>query len=73
MFNDRAPHKPDLPPGPRLVWQRYRVTSMTLHRWQHDGRHNFPQPIYIGRMRFWRVADLEAWEAEQAHRAEKVA
>jgi predicted DNA-binding transcriptional regulator AlpA len=52
----------------RRVWERYGVTSMTLHRWLADERLDFPRPVYIGRMRFWRVADLEAWEAEQARR-----
>jgi hypothetical protein len=42
---------------------------MTLHRWCRDDRLGFPAPIRIGRMRFWRVADLEAWEAAQAERS----
>ena len=45
------------------VWSRYGVTSMSLHRWLRDDRINFPKPIYIGRFRFWRLADLVAWEA----------
>jgi predicted DNA-binding transcriptional regulator AlpA len=50
----------------RLVWERYRVTSMTVHRWLRDDRLSFPRPVYIGRYRYWRVSDLEAWEREQA-------
>lgn len=34
---------------------------------------NFPRPVLLGRMRFWRVADLEAWEAAQAERSAAVA
>jgi predicted DNA-binding transcriptional regulator AlpA len=52
---------------------RYGKTIRTLDRWLVDDRLNFPKPIYIGRMRFWRVADLEAWEAEQARPGEGVA
>ena len=28
----------------------------------------FPRPTFIGRLRFWRLSDLEAWEAAQADR-----
>lgn len=52
----------------RKVWERYGVTSMTLHRWQHDERLNFPAPHYIGRFRFWKIAELERWESEQPRR-----
>jgi hypothetical protein len=50
----------------RKVWERYDVTSMTLHRWLHDERMAFPEPIYLGRFRYWRLTDLEAWERQQA-------
>src|SRR5262245_605593 len=26
----------------------------------------FPTPTYFGRLRFWRLSDLEAWEQHQA-------
>lgn len=69
MATTEHPINPTFIPA-RRVWERYGVTSMTLHRWQRDDRLNFPAPTYIGRMRFWRVADLEAWEAAQAERSE---
>jgi predicted DNA-binding transcriptional regulator AlpA len=47
------------------VWSRYGVTSMTLHRWLANTEMAFPQPFYLGRFRFWRIAELEAWEAKQ--------
>lgn len=50
----------------RLVAARYAVTIRTLDRWTDDERLGFPAAVYLGRMRFWRIADLEAWEAEQA-------
>jgi predicted DNA-binding transcriptional regulator AlpA len=49
----------------REVWQRYGVTSMSLHRWVRDEKLRFPAPVYIGRFRYWRLADLEAWERER--------
>lgn len=39
-------------------------SDMFLWRRLHDGS-DFPQPIYIGRSRFWREADLLDWIAAQ--------
>ena len=50
----------------REVWRRYGVSSMSLHRWLGDARMQFPRPHYFGRLRFWRLADLEAWERQRA-------
>lgn len=50
----------------RSVWERYGVTSMTLHRWLRDDALKFPQPVYIGRFRYWKIADLETWERARA-------
>lgn len=50
----------------RKVWERYGVTSMTLHRWLKDPNNNFPKPTYLGRFRYWRLADLEAWERDRS-------
>ena len=49
-----------------LVWQRYSVSDMTLWRWLHDDKLDFPKPIYIGRNRYWRVGDLIEWERSLA-------
>ncbi len=49
----------------RRVWERYGVTSMTLQRWLTDPRLDFPKPVYIGRFRYWRLSELEAWERAQ--------
>lgn len=57
----------------RLVAARYASTLRTVDRWTEDRRKGFPQPVYLGRTRFWRVADLEAWEAAQAEQAEQSA
>lgn len=47
----------------RQVWERYGVTQMTLWRWLRDPDLNFPRPHYLGRYRYWKISDLEAWEA----------
>jgi predicted DNA-binding transcriptional regulator AlpA len=27
---------------------------------------DFPKPIYLGRLRYWRLADIEGWERARA-------
>ena len=49
-----------LPAG--RVRKRYGVSDMSLYRWLRDAELNFPKPIYIGRYRYWRLADLLAFE-----------
>jgi predicted DNA-binding transcriptional regulator AlpA len=46
----------------RHVWQRYSISDMTLWRWLRNPELGFPQPIKIGRHRYWRLADLVSWE-----------
>ena len=31
----------------------------------------FPRPVFFGRMRFWKLSDLEKWEKAQAARSGK--
>ena len=53
----------------KQVCARYgNVCEMTLHRWLKSPALAFPRPIRINRVRFWRLADLEAWETAQAER-----
>jgi predicted DNA-binding transcriptional regulator AlpA len=47
----------------RAVWERFGVTSMSLHRWVNNQALGFPAPIYIGRFRYWKLSDIQAWEA----------
>jgi predicted DNA-binding transcriptional regulator AlpA len=54
----------------RQVWQRYGVCSMTLGRWLADPRMAFPKPVYLGRLRYWKIGDLEAWERARAAQRE---
>lgn len=37
------------------------ICRMSLWRWLNDPALNFPRPIYIGRRRYWREADVLAW------------
>lgn len=39
------------------------VSDMMIWRWTYEGKADFPRPIYIGRRRFWREADIAAWWA----------
>jgi len=48
------------------VAARYGVCSKTLDRWTGNNKLNFPQPLWINRRRFWRLADLHAWERIRA-------
>lgn len=41
------------------------VSDMTLWRWVNDPSMRFPQPTYFGRLRFWRLDELEDWERQQ--------
>jgi predicted DNA-binding transcriptional regulator AlpA len=52
-------------PGPKVA-ARYDVSDMTLYRWLRDERMQFPQPHYFGRLRFWKLSALTAWERERA-------
>jgi predicted DNA-binding transcriptional regulator AlpA len=51
--------------GPQ-VQRRYQKSHVTIWRWTRDLAPAFPQPIQINGRNYWRLADLEAWEAAQA-------
>jgi hypothetical protein len=38
------------------------ISDMTLWRWLQDPKSGFPKPLYIGRFRYWRLAELQAFE-----------
>jgi hypothetical protein len=47
----------------RAVRRRYGGRSdVSLWRWARDPKLGFPQPIYIQKYRYWRLADLLEWE-----------
>lgn len=43
------------------------ISDMTLWRWMHDPKLDFPQPIIIRRRRFWRLAEIQAFERSRGH------
>ena len=45
------------------------VSDMTLWRWLADPELDFPKPVYIGKRRYWRCADLIAWIEARASEA----
>lgn len=53
--------------GPQ-VQARYQKSHVTIWRWVRDPELAFPQPIQINRLNYWRLSDLEAWEAAQAEK-----
>jgi hypothetical protein len=61
----RASADSDLIPS-RRVLQRYSICDKTLDRWTANPALNFPQPVLIFRRRYWRVAELAAWEKARA-------
>lgn len=47
------------------VRARYGVSDMSLWRWLHDAKLGFPKPSRINGRRYWKITDLEAWEASR--------
>lgn len=42
------------------------ISDMSLWRWLQDEDLGFPQPLYIARRRYWKIAEVEAFIARQA-------
>jgi predicted DNA-binding transcriptional regulator AlpA len=57
-------HDEDWLPDPK-VCERYKISSMTLWRWDHDPELNFPKAIRIRGRKFRRLGELRAWDAER--------
>ena len=53
-----------LPAG--QVRARYGVSDMSLWRWLRDPKLGFPAPIKIHNRRYWKLSDLQAWEATRS-------
>ncbi len=45
------------------------ISAMTRSRWLKDDRLQFPQPLRIRNLRYFRLADLVEWERTRAARA----
>ena len=65
-MNTETKEKAEFLTGPQ-VRERYQKSHVTIWRWVRDPGLNFPQPIQINRLNYWRLSDLEAWEAAQAN------
>jgi predicted DNA-binding transcriptional regulator AlpA len=50
----------------RAVLARYGVVDRTLDRWIANQKLNFPRPIVINKRRYFREADLIAFEVRRA-------
>jgi hypothetical protein len=50
----------------RKVLERYLICDRTLDRWTANPTLGFPQPVLINKRRYWRVAELAAWERSRA-------
>ena len=59
-----------------MTCRRYSISDMTLWRWQHDDKPNFPKPIVINRRRYWDEDELVFWERRRVglnHNSKSVA
>ena len=53
------------------VCERYCVNPMTLWRWDHDAKLNFPRPIRIRGRKYRDQRELDTFDAAQARDAMK--
>ena len=49
------------------------ISDMALWRWLNDEKLGFPKPFRINGRRFWKEADLSAWESGRASDGEAAA
>lgn len=47
----------------RSVADRYGVTEATVDRWMDI--EGFPRPIRMGRLKFWKIDELQLWEEKR--------
>jgi hypothetical protein len=50
------------------VRARYKICDVTLYRWMRNPNVKFPAPALRpnSRSRFWRLTEIEQWEADRA-------
>ncbi|MBY0256351.1 hypothetical protein [Methylobacterium sp.] len=55
----------------KQVRERYgNCSDMCIWRWLNDDAMRFPKPLVINGRRLWKIADLEAFEIQQATKTE---
>jgi predicted DNA-binding transcriptional regulator AlpA len=57
-----------LPAG--QVRLRYGVSTMTIWRWLRRPSLGFPSPTVINNRRYWKLCELETWEASRSNNEE---
>lgn len=57
----------------REVVRRYGVTDRTLAAWTARRETEFPLPVVVNGRKFWRRAELEAWERTRSNTEQRVA
>ena len=55
------------------VQERYSIAGITLYRWHKDPTSDFPKPMVFRGRKYWRVGDLENWDAAHAPKIAEVA
>lgn len=73
MMSAQVSERQELMTGPQ-VQRRYQKTYVTIWRWINDKKYAamaFPKPIQMAGHNYWRISDLEAWEAAQAEKPYK--
>jgi hypothetical protein len=55
----------------RQVQRRYGGCSHMFIERRLANDPTFPRPVFFGRIRFWKLSELERWEAAQAARTSK--
>jgi len=58
-------------PAP-AVCARFGISFMSLHRWLAKPDMGFPKPYYFGRLRDFRLDELETWERDRVRRQSPV-
>jgi predicted DNA-binding transcriptional regulator AlpA len=59
-------HSDALLTTPQLRARLGGISEMTVWRFERDTEINFPKPIRIKRRKYWRIREVEAFEAQAA-------
>ncbi|HZK91571.1 MAG TPA: hypothetical protein VFC56_15610 [Stellaceae bacterium] len=51
------------------VTRRFGISQMSLWRWLHDPRLQFPAPVQIRERNYWRLDEIVEWERAAATRS----
>lgn len=49
--------------------RRFGISQMSLWRWLHDAKLNFPAPVQIRERNYWRLEEIVDWERKAAAEA----